>query len=253
MNSELRARRFRQNHLARLVKIAPITDYDSKNFNYQSKTYVKHQQDEKRLRVKGDVIVIPLVFYIFVMLACSLTYSNEYAVKPRIVFISREQKHRKRYSHFRSNTRDTVTKKKFLFNSITDNFHMVDLHNSSTTSTCVPIVEWQEYSFPTCNILHEFPLVNGEYINSGMNRDVWMLNHAHREYVAVKTLAMQHSFSRSMINEQRIDAIISERTTSSEFIVNIYAYCKSCSKMCIKYLGCSVNSPNPQQEVVVNF
>jgi hypothetical protein len=90
----------------------------------------------------------------------------------------------------------------------------------------VPLVEWQEYSFPTCNILHEIHLMSAEYTNSGMNRDVWMIKNANRENVAMKTLAMQHSFSRSMINKQRIDAIVSERSTSSDYIVDIYAYCK---------------------------
>jgi hypothetical protein len=99
-----------------------------------------------------------------------------------------------------------------------------EIQNKSTT--CVPLVEWQELSFPTCNILHEINLMTAEYTNSGMNRDVWMIKDAHRDNVAIKTLAKQHSFSPSMINKQRIDAIVSERSTSSAYIVNIYAYCK---------------------------
>ncbi len=92
---------------------------------------------------------------------------------------------------------------------------------------CVTLADWQQYVFPTCNKIHEHELVRkGWYINSGYNRDVWGLFDDWGEEIVLKTLAEKHPFSPFMIDLQRIDALISERTTASKYITNVYAYCK---------------------------
>ena len=91
---------------------------------------------------------------------------------------------------------------------------------------CIPLANWQTFIFPTCNKLHEYNLPrDGRYVNSGYNRDVWGIKDD-KESIALKTLAMRHPFIPYMINLQRIDALISERTTASKYIVNVHAYCK---------------------------
>ena len=91
---------------------------------------------------------------------------------------------------------------------------------------CISLANWQKLSFPTCNGIHEYEMIeNGEYINSGFNRDVWAL-YDKGTAMAIKTLVFDHSFSRDMIDKQRIDALISERTTSSEHITSVYSYCE---------------------------
>ena len=92
---------------------------------------------------------------------------------------------------------------------------------------CIPLVDWQEFVFPTCNKLHENEiLASGRYIDSGMNRDVWGLRDWGEEYIVLKTLAMRRPFTPHVIDLQRVDALISERSTASKYITNIYAYCK---------------------------
>ncbi len=92
---------------------------------------------------------------------------------------------------------------------------------------CIPMVDWQEFVFPTCNKVHENDILgSGEYIDSGYNRDVWSLRDFGETYIVLKTLSTKHPFTTYMINLQRIDALISERTTASKYITNIYAYCK---------------------------
>jgi len=92
---------------------------------------------------------------------------------------------------------------------------------------CIPLVDWQEFVFPTCNKLHENEILpSGRYIDSGYNRDVWSFRDWDEEYMVLKTLAVKHPFTPFMIDLHRIDALISERSTASKYITNVYAYCK---------------------------
>ena len=64
------------------------------------------------------------------------------------------------------------------------------------------------------------------YINSGLNRDVWMVGSGNDEYIALKTLVMEKVINASSIDHQKRDATISERCSFSDHIVDIFSYCE---------------------------
>lgn len=216
MNSELRTR---YSHRALPSKERNAENVLMKHY-HNAPRYTRHKKNMNLSR-KAVAMTLPLLLYIVSTWTCR-PFLHQKNIKPRIFLQHGNTNIRKQYAplHVESNRLEEISG----FNSIRSNVTLSEIQSKATN--CVPLVEWQEYSFPTCNILHEIHLMSAEYTNSGMNRDVWMIKNANRENVAMKTLAMQHSFSRSMINKQRIDAIVSERSTSSDYIVDIYAYCK---------------------------
>mmetsp|Transcript_16878 Transcript_16878/g.31966 ORF Transcript_16878/g.31966 Transcript_16878/m.31966 type:complete len:240 (-) Transcript_16878:5253-5972(-) len=220
MKTELRTRHFR--HALTLTELN--THNDQTKYSSKSQKYMKHNKSKQQSRLKFFVVVLPLLLCIVsTWTRATSPFLSEKNVKPRIVLLEGTEITPKQY--ISSHRENSAAKKLAVSDDSRSNVSTVaGIRNKSIP--CVPLVEWQEYSFPTCNILHEIHLMSAEYTNSGMNRDVWMIKDANSENVAMKTLAMQHSFSRSMINKQRIDAIVSERSTSLESIVNIFAYCK---------------------------
>lgn len=125
---------------------------------------------------------------------------------------------------------------------------------------CVPLAEWQDLSFPNCNVLHEIDLraVTDSFIDDNENteqkeklsllgegwfRDTWRLdrrlraakshgddnnsdnNNDEKESVVLKTLRIEREFLEEYYDLHRKDALAMERLTSSAFVVNAYGYC----------------------------
>lgn len=64
------------------------------------------------------------------------------------------------------------------------------------------------------------------FLGGGVLRQVWYVeNTIHDEAVALKTMSYEREWTANFIAKQRIDAIVSERLTSSPYVVNIYGYC----------------------------
>ena len=65
--------------------------------------------------------------------------------------------------------------------------------------------------------------------SGGTYRSVWEVRDSFNNSVALKTLQMKRSFSESNLDGQRLDAITSEKLTSSKYISDIYGYCETFS------------------------
>lgn len=122
---------------------------------------------------------------------------------------------------------------------------------------CEPMAAWHTYSFPTCNSMHELDFEAGlvsapdleaeeiatkrelhiEYKFSGGTRESWLVNTLCADgdgdcstgnrgpNVILKTLRWPVVHDEVVYNHQRIDALASERLTSSPHVVNIYGFC----------------------------
>lgn len=98
---------------------------------------------------------------------------------------------------------------------------------------CVSMYEWQDLSFPSCNTIHEIDLSNfrkkggpkSRIVSHGLIRDVWDVMLPDKTHWALKTLRYEHKFGLRAFHEERTDAVVSERLTSSPHISNIYGYC----------------------------
>ena len=103
---------------------------------------------------------------------------------------------------------------------------------------CSSLYRWQDTSFPTCNSIHEIDLgqIMHLFIKQGGFRSVWKLSLSEGEMVALKTLILQKDdlFRFDVMHNQNVDALISEKLTSSEYIVNIFQYCKLLFNPCSK-------------------
>lgn len=103
------------------------------------------------------------------------------------------------------------------------------------TETCKAMHPWQTYSFPTCNLLHEYQIQFEDVlfqkilkINYGFFRDIWRLQvlpPTHHQYVVLKTLRTDKQFDEFNADRHRRDAVAMERLTSSPNVVNIYGHC----------------------------
>jgi serine/threonine protein kinase len=103
---------------------------------------------------------------------------------------------------------------------------------------CSPQYHWQTTSFPTCNRLYEYDLVepyilsdtgdnyeNMRLINNGFWRDVFMVLNYDGSPSALKTMRYQHDYEARNYDRHRKDALASDRLTSSPYVVNIYGFC----------------------------
>lgn len=100
---------------------------------------------------------------------------------------------------------------------------------------CKAQYEWQKKSFPTCNKLHENDLTDlhaetrsDEHVRllaNGYWRDVWLYDYAPQDQVVVKTIRYEHDFEERNYDRHRRDAVAMEHLTSSNHVVDIYAYC----------------------------
>lgn len=122
--------------------------------------------------------------------------------------------------------------------------------------------EWQDYSFPTCNDVHEIDLASVlrrsataanarmrvpttaglGYVASGLWRSVWAVDpratdgggaespfasstHNNNNIVVLKTMRREHDVTARNLDRHRRDALVMERLTASPYVVNAYAYC----------------------------
>ena len=124
---------------------------------------------------------------------------------------------------------------------------------------CVAQYDWQEKSFPTCNVLmeidttnlnflpmfhedhynnkHELPLASSslhsysKLLANGYWRDVWSVENLLRhkgeqeEIFILKTMRYMHDYEARNYDRHRRDAVAMEQLTASEFIMDIYAAC----------------------------
>jgi hypothetical protein len=97
--------------------------------------------------------------------------------------------------------------------------------------------DWQDFSFPTCNDIHEIDLesirirqkTTNETIgvlNHGMWRTVWAVDpYLATELQALKVIKGEHEVDDRNFDRHRRDALVLERLTSSPNIVDIYGFC----------------------------
>ncbi|CAB9531456.1 Serine/threonine-protein kinase (Partial), partial [Seminavis robusta] len=126
--------------------------------------------------------------------------------------------------------------------------------------TCDPMADWQTTIYPTCNMLHELPLIDDsddyfkhqqqqtkrndttttevEPVVSLLNtkgswRTVWKVTSQQQQYtsggephyIVLKTLRYTRDFNEESYQLQYIDSIAMERLTSSPYIANEYGFC----------------------------
>lgn len=151
----------------------------------------------------------------------------------------------------RDNVRDNHT------HGSTDTYHHQDeqpsVHNDNN---CVAMAAWQEAHHPSCSLFHELDLLEFEYphkeeerlkiVGSGFYRLVWMVRSPFNgETFALKTLRFlnereeqrqsktlqQESYAVDFIpptmEQQRIDAVVMDELSFSNYISDIYGYCST--------------------------
>jgi serine/threonine protein kinase len=98
--------------------------------------------------------------------------------------------------------------------------------------------DWQSFSFPNCNDVHEIDLASIRIrqkttnetigvLNHGMWRTVWAVDprHVATELQALKVIKGEHEVDDRNFDRHRRDALVMERLTSSPNIVDIYGFC----------------------------
>jgi hypothetical protein len=97
---------------------------------------------------------------------------------------------------------------------------------------CVAQYGWQRTSSPTCNLLYEKDLTDWEeykggnqrLMASGFWRDVWKTIDPWSKSV-LKTMRYVHGFEPRNYDRHRRDAVAMEQLTSSQNVVDIFAFC----------------------------
>ena len=124
--------------------------------------------------------------------------------------------------------------------------------------SCVPMKDWQTTSFPTCNLVHEIDMLAGinkdgtkkrthrkqkhpttlrvKFLGRGGMRLAWKASQdffgteeLEKDQVVLKTLKWQRDYIAKNYEHNRIDALASERLTSSPNVIDIYGYCGQAS------------------------
>jgi len=107
---------------------------------------------------------------------------------------------------------------------------------------CLPMKEWQDAYYPSCNEIHALDMKNldgdvmGRKISllgaNGFWRNVWKVDAtfndealSKRETLVLKTLKYSHNFEHAQYERDRIEAIAMDRLTASPHVVNIYGFC----------------------------
>lgn len=103
------------------------------------------------------------------------------------------------------------------------------------TRECRAQYGWQLMSYPMCNTVHETDVNDlhakteveerARIIASGFWRDTWMVRDFGGSRSALKTMRYEHGFEARNYDRHRRDALASERLTSSDNVVDIYAFC----------------------------
>ena len=102
---------------------------------------------------------------------------------------------------------------------------------------CVPMAEWQTQSFATCNTVHEIDLPASTQeqtrddtettlkpLGEGWFRTTWKLESL-QDTSVLKTLRVVRAFVPEFFELHRRDATAMERLTSSNYVMDVYAYC----------------------------
>lgn len=103
------------------------------------------------------------------------------------------------------------------------------------TDTCKAQYEWQLSSKPACNLLMEHDLTHLELdqnneepfvriLSNGYWRDVWKMQE-NGEMTVLKTLRYEHDYKPRNYDRHRRDAVAMEQLSSSQWVMNIYAFC----------------------------
>lgn len=109
------------------------------------------------------------------------------------------------------------------------------------TNDCKAQYDWQLSSFPTCNLVHEVAdltnLLNTHkrksgkrvhLIGNGYYRDVWTVRQEglnEVSYIVVKTLRYAQDYTLRNYDRHTRDAIVMDRLSKSQHILDIYGYC----------------------------
>lgn len=94
-----------------------------------------------------------------------------------------------------------------------------------------PMEDWQDAFYPNCNLFHSIDLQNindDEFKLLGMGgaRMVWKVTDPTGMGGALKTLIYKSAtFDQTKAEHTRVDAILSERLTSSPHVIDIYGVC----------------------------
>eukprot|EP00984_Skeletonema_dohrnii_P014454 scaffold6077_cov80-Skeletonema_dohrnii-CCMP3373.AAC.1 len=107
-----------------------------------------------------------------------------------------------------------------------------DLVKGYNMDVCKPKHDWQSKSFPNCNMFHEANLSEMSFITSGTLRSVFELSEnidGNINKFVYKNLDYygKHNVDLKRVDQERKDALILERTTSSQYIPSIHAYCST--------------------------
>lgn len=115
--------------------------------------------------------------------------------------------------------------------------------NHETNENCVPMSEWQQLTYPTCNNVHEsFGGANGlqddslRFLsNAGSWRDAWRYKadvpHSPddkkqmTDNVILKTIKLHHPMEERYFEFSRVDALAMEQLTSNPYVMNIHDFC----------------------------
>lgn len=94
-----------------------------------------------------------------------------------------------------------------------------------------PMHSWQDAFYPNCNEFHSIDIHNMnddelQLLGIGGARMVWKVNDPVGQGGALKTMIYKSAvFDRSKAEHTRIDAILSERLTSSPHVIDMYGVC----------------------------
>jgi len=116
-------------------------------------------------------------------------------------------------------------------------------HQGHESEQCEPVKDYQTSSYPNCNSMHEFDLIDRvslrrrnendnlaeiEPILQGYTRHNWKIPTEDCTYIAFKNLRINHPYTEENFERQRLDALAMERLIWSSHVIDIYGYCGQC-------------------------
>lgn len=206
------------------------------------------QEQKKTLSSFVDLLLILFIAYLWMRTTLDLIIQHKKKIgmhqrpslttkNPRIFFWENQQP-------ILLNT-DKTTREILSSSTVANDRMTMMLENSVAqpfeTEKCKAQYEWQLTSFPTCNIVHEVDMLHDQinkdlwFIADGHYRDVWSWDHLSlvngdnktkdKERFALKTLRYMHNFDERSFDRHRRDALVMERLTSSNYVIDIFSYC----------------------------
>mmetsp|Transcript_20126 Transcript_20126/g.36377 ORF Transcript_20126/g.36377 Transcript_20126/m.36377 type:complete len:527 (+) Transcript_20126:219-1799(+) len=105
----------------------------------------------------------------------------------------------------------------------------VDFIDGYNMDVCIPMDDWQLKSYPNCNKFHELDLQQLRMINKGGSRIAFELRQhlegGEEAQFVYKTVKYTKEITMKLVEEQRKDSLVLERTSASQFIPDIHGYC----------------------------